>query len=199
MITIGVTGIMGSGKTSVSAMFGRLGAEVIDADEVVHGLMGPGTAVSREIAEVFGADILDHTGAVDRKKLANRVFYREPERVGELNGIIHPEVIKAIDGKLYSARERGVRAVVIDAPLLIETGLNEKVDYTVCVRSFSGRAVERLAREGRAGSEDFEARMKLQLNACEKEKHADFIVDNNDSAEETESQVRKIWERIIGG
>ncbi len=199
MITIGVTGIMGSGKTSVSAMFGRLGAEVIDADEIVHGLMGQGTAVSGKIAKAFGSGILDRAGSVDRKKLADRVFYREPERVGELNGIVHPEVIKAIEGKLCSARERGVRAVVIDAPLLIEAGLNEKVDYIVCVRSSSARAVERLAREGRAGSEDFEARMKLQLNASGKEKHADFIVDNNDSAAETESQVRKIWESIIGG
>ncbi len=199
MITIGVTGIMGSGKTFVSGIFAMLGAEVIDTDRIVHELLRPGTAVAGEIEKAFGDDILDGGGSVDRKKLAAKVFHLEPGRVNELNSIIHPEVIKTIDNRLFSAEERGVRAVVIDAPLLIETGLNERVNYTVFVRASAEKAVERLSREGRAGREDFKARMKLQLNASEKEKVADFVVDNNDSAEKTESQVREIWNMVTGG
>ena len=199
MITIGVTGIMGSGKSFVSGIFGKLGAEVIDADEIVHELMRPGTAVAGEIAKAFGEDVLDGGGAVDRKKLAVKVFLREPGRVSELNSIIHPEVIKAIETRLFLAEKRGVRAVVIDAPLLIETGLNERMNYTVCVRASAEKALERLLREGKADRGDFKARMKHQLDASEKEKFADFVLDNNGAAEKTESQVREIWERITGG
>lgn len=199
MITIGVTGIMGSGKTLASGMFGLLGAEVICADKIVHDLLGSGEALPEKVADVFGEDVLDGSGAVDRKKLSEKVFQRSAGSIERLNSIIHPEVVNIIEDKLTSARVRGVRAVVIDAPLLIEAGLDKKVDYIVCVRSSREKAVERLAREGRAGPEDFRNRMRFQMPASGKEKRADFIVDNNGSVRETESQVRKIWESITGG
>lgn len=201
MITIGVTGIMGSGKTLVSGMFEKFGAEVIDADRIVHDLIGSGGRVSESIAGVFGEDVLGTSGVVDRKKLSEKVFRRDGdgEGVKRLNGIIHPEVVNVIEERLVSARARNVQAVVIDAPLLIEAGLDKKVDFLVCVRSSRERAVERLLHEGRAGPEDFKNRMRFQMGAFEKEKRADFIVDNNGSVMETESQARKIWESITGG
>lgn len=199
MITIGVTGIMGSGKTLVSGMFGGLGAEVIDADGIVHDILGSGGKIPERLAGVFGEDVLDASGAVDRKKLSEKVFRRDVGGVKKLNDIIHPEVVNVIEKRLASARARGVQAAVIDAPLLIEAGLDKKVDFIVCVRSSRGKAVERLVREGRAGPEDFRNRMRFQMAASEKEERADFIIDNNGSVRETESQAGKIWESITGG
>ncbi len=199
MVKIGVTGIMGSGKTLVSGMFGRLGAEVINADEIVRSLLLPGTEVSAAIEEAFGEAVLQEGGVIDRKKLAGEVFVKNPENLARLNAIIHPEVFNIIESKIASAVMRRTGFLVIDAPLLVETKLDKKCDYTVVVSSSRENALDRLALAGKASPEDFSARMRFQLGGAAKEKKADFIVDNNGSVNETEVQVRKIWKRITGG
>ncbi len=199
MVKIGVTGIMGSGKTLVSGMFGKLGAEVINADEIVRSLLLPGTEVSAAIEKTFGEAVLQEGGVIDRKKLAGEVFVKNPENLARLNAIIHPEVFNIIENKIASAVMRRAGFVVIDAPLLVETELDKNCDFTIVVRSSTENALDRLARSGKASPEDFSARMRFQMGGAEKEKKADFIVDNNGSVNETEVQVREIWKRITGG
>jgi dephospho-CoA kinase len=198
MIIIGVTGIMGSGKTLVSKMFGALGAEVINADKLVHNLLER-RAISKKIAESFGKEVLNEKSEVDRKKLGRRVFLKTQDRVNDLNKIIHPEVMKLIQKNISDAKKRGVPAVVIDAPLLIETGLHERTDYNVCVRLSPESAAKRLSLAGRASRDEFKARMRFQMDGDEKEEKADFVIDNRGTVEETKSQVRKIWGIINGG
>ncbi len=196
MVTIGITGIMGSGKSLVSGMFELLGAKIIDADEIVHRLLCSGTSAHDSLVSIFGEGVLREDGSIDRSLLAGKVFGGEPENIRLLNAVLHPEVIKEIDEKILYYREAGVPAVVVDAPLLIETGLHENLDYTIVVRSTADKAVERITGDGRLSAEDFSSRMKFQLSGEEKEKHADFIIDNNGPYEATNAQVKELWKKM---
>ncbi len=196
MVTVGVTGIMGSGKTLVSGMFGKLGAEVIDADRIVRGLLRPGTPVWEPLLEAFGGGILDREGRLERSQLAGAVFSGDGDNLRKLNEIIHPEVLRIIRRRIGSLRKRGAKAAVIDAPLLIETGLHEEMDYIVSVEADCNSAAERIARRDAAGPEKFDARMRFQLPAGEKRKYADFVVDNSGPVENTRRQVESVWESI---
>jgi len=193
MITIAVTGILGSGKTTVAGMFGSRGLPVIDADAIAHELMEPGTEVWRKIKEVFGENVLENDKTINRQKLAEMVFGEE-SRVSKLNEIVHPELFRVILDKLRGDNAGKNPAVVIDAPLLIESGLHREMDYVVVVKTDRKNARERIRRSGR--KIDFEARMRFQLPQESKEKHADFIVDNNGGFSDAGRQVEKIWETI---
>lgn len=197
MVTIGVTGIMGSGKSMVAGMFELLGAKKIDADEIVHNLLCPGTGSYDSIVRLFGEGVLREDGSIDRARLAGKIFGDEPDNLRLLNAVLHPETIKKIEERILCYRKAGAPAVIVDAPLLIETGLHESLDYTIVVRSTAEKAVERISGGGRFNAEDFASRMKFQLSGDEKEKHADFIIDNNGPYEATNAQVRELWKKMM--
>ncbi|MDE6108009.1 MAG: dephospho-CoA kinase [Oscillospiraceae bacterium] len=130
MKVIGITGPTGAGKTTALNVLRELGAEVIDADAVYHGLLKGNEELKATLTKEFGTDLLDEAMQVDRKKLAQAVY---PDRLPELNAITHPFVVEEVDRQVGKAHREGKKAVAIDAIALIESGLGEKCDAVVTV------------------------------------------------------------------
>jgi len=192
--TIALTGGIGTGKSTVAALFASLGAAVIDADAIVHELQAPGAPLLAEIAAAFGPDVLDATGALDRKRLADRVFADPAERQ-RLNGLVHPRVGAELARRTEDARRRGVPLIVVDIPLLFEARRDPRAGFDATVLVYAPRAVQierTVARDG-CSRADAEARIAAQMPIDEKRALADHVIDNGVDRAETERQVRALW------
>ena len=188
---MGITGSFGSGKTTVAKMFAKLGAYAIDADKIYHSLIKPGKSCYKRIVRHFGKGILGRTGQIDKQKLGKIVF-KDKARLKTLNRLTHPEVIKEIK-KIIKAGKGKV--IVIEAPLLIESGFYKQVDKVILVANDREEQVKR-AREGRglAAKETFK-RIRMQMPFKKKLAFADFIIDNSGSKLGTLNQVTEIWKQ----
>ncbi len=199
---IGLSGGIGTGKSTVAGILARLGAVVIDADAIVHELQAPGTPMLAEIAAAFGGEVLRPDGSLDRARLGELVF-RDPEARRRLGQLVHPAVGAEMRRRLDAAREAGVGLVVLDIPLLFEgrkagTGSASLLgfDATVLVYAPEALQIERqLARDGH-GRDEALRRVRSQMPIEEKRALADFVIDNSGSLAETERQVRELYERL---
>lgn len=198
-IVIGLTGGFGTGKSTVAKMMLQQGAAVIDADEIVHQIMKPGTEVYASLVSYYGPEILKKNGQIDRVLLAKIVFAPcAQHKLDYLCSIIHPPVIKIIEQKLRYLKAKGsCKFVVIDAPLLLETGLEKKVDKVVVVKASLHHQIKRCQAQYGLGKEQILARIKYQMPLEEKIKRADFVIDNNGSLASTQRQVKQIMSRIL--
>jgi dephospho-CoA kinase len=202
---IGLSGGIGSGKSTVSRALAALGAVVIDADAIVHELQSAGAPMLAEIAAAFGPGVLDAQGRLDRAALGAIVF-RDAEARRRLGAIVHPPVGAEIARRLARARSEGARVVVLDIPLLFEgrkagtgSGAALQFDATVLVWAPEDAQIDRqIARDG-CSREEALRRVRAQLPLHEKRAMADFVIDNSGTPEETERQVRALWEKLSGG
>lgn len=192
-MVIGITGSFGSGKTTVTKMFARMGAYVIDADKVCHSLMAPSKKAYRIIVGHFGYAILKKDRRIDRKKLSKIVFEKKSEQ-NLLNNIVHPGAIKEIE-KLIRAKKK-TKAVIIDAPLLIESGFYKKVDKIIVVKNDIRKQIDRIAHGKDMERQEALKRIRMQASLKKKAALADFIIDNSGSRRKTLSQVKKIWKQL---
>lgn len=194
---IGLAGGIGSGKSAVAAVFERLGARVINADKIAHEVLDS-PEVRERIAGEFGPEALSADGRVNRGILAQKAFTSK-ERVVTLNSIIHPAVIDQTKRIIESARRDGrCPAVALDAPLIIEAGLDSLCDAIVFVETSESARMERL-RSSRGWTPDEMARReKFQESLIYKRQRADYIVDNNGSPEDAALQAAVIWEKVVG-
>lgn len=167
---IGVTGSIGTGKTTVAKIFGRLGAHVIDADKIVH-------------------RILDKPV---RRKLAGFVFDDE-KMLRALCRAIHPLVKKEIFSEIRKNRNK---KLIIDAPLLIESGLHRRCDYVIVVKAAQRKQVARTYKKLHLSTYQIRKRIRAQMPLKKKLALADFVINNNGSLQNTEKQVRKVWEEL---
>jgi len=198
MIIVGVTGGIGTGKTTVSKMFGRIGAVVIDADRISHRLIYPGRPAWKKIVSTFGKAVLRRDYFIDRKILAQKVF-SDSRKLKKLSGIIHPLVYKAIREKIAGIKRSCPSAVVIlDAPLLLESGGRKHTDKLVVVDAPRDVQLKRACEKLGIGKSDALRRIKSQMPLKEKTKIADFTIDNGASLISTEKQVRAIWKKLVG-
>lgn len=196
---IGLTGNIGSGKSTVSRRLAELGAEVIDTDRVSRDVVAPGTPGLERIVREFGAGVLDGNGELDRARMASLVF-ENPEARARLEAIVHPEVIRVVSRRISEYREgRGSAPVlVVEVPLLIESGMHSMMDEIWVVTVDRNSQVERvMARSGLSG-EDVLKRIRAQMSQEEKCKYADRVIDNSGSVDETIRQVDAIWGRLTG-
>jgi dephospho-CoA kinase len=192
-IIIGVTGSFGSGKSTVSRLFVKHGARILDADRIARRLLESGTPVYEKIIRIFGRKILDKSKKINRKKLAAIVFENK-RLLASLNKIVHPEVVREIKNKIKGIK-KGV--IVLDAALLIEAGLKNKVDKLVVVNLNRKKQLERL-RDKKGVNKSLALKIiKSQIPLRRKLRLADFIIDNNGSLNKTRKQVveirRKLW------
>jgi dephospho-CoA kinase len=199
---IGLTGGIGSGKSTVSRMFEKLGASVIDADAVVRELQSPGTALLAEIGAAFGAQVIGAGGELDRETLAAIVFRNDAARL-RLNAIVHPRVAAELARRVAAAREAGSDVIVLDIPLLFEgknsgegTAARMPFDATVVVHVPESLQIERQLARDDCNREEAERRVRAQLPLDEKRRLADFTIDNSGTLEETERQVRDVFRAI---
>ena len=192
---IGLTGNIACGKSSVAAMLAEMGAEVIDADALVHQLMVPGSDSWREIVETFGQGTLSHEGTIDRGQLGEVVF-RDPVALDQLEAILHPRVRRLAEERIAASPSP---VVVLEAIKLIEAGWASRVDSVWVVTCRRAQQLERLrARRGLSLAEA-ELRVRAQSPAAEKLKHADVVIDNSGSPRETRAQVENGWARKVKG
>jgi len=188
---IGITGSFGSGKTTVAKMFAKLGAYAIDADKIYHSLIRPGKSCYKKIVRQFGKGMLGRTGQIDKGKLGKIVF-KDKAKLKTLNRLTHPEVIKEIK-KIIKAGKGKV--IVIEAPLLIESGFYKQVDKVILVANDREEQVKRIRESrGLAAKETFK-RIRMQMPFKKKLAFADFIIDNSGSKLGTLNQVTEIWKK----
>ncbi|MCK9594458.1 MAG: dephospho-CoA kinase [Candidatus Omnitrophica bacterium] len=189
-IVLGLTGGFGTGKSTVAGILAGYGAGVIDADKINHSLIAPGTLVYKKILKAFGRDILkNNNGAIDRGKLGGIVF-SDPKALKRLCGITHPAVIREVKRRVKSAKND---VVVVDAPLLIEAGLDKLVDKIIVVALSRGRQLKRLAQKTSLSRPEILKRIGAQLSLKSKVRLADFVIDNSGTIEKTRKQVALIW------
>lgn len=185
-ITIYLTGGIATGKSTVAQIFRELGAEVIDADKIAHDVIKKGKSAYFKVLELFGKDILDSYGEIDRKKLGNIVFANR-ELLRKLEEIIHPEVIREMMARVSEVRSD---VLVIEIPLIFEKGMNLKP--VVLVYAPRHLQKERLMKRDGISEEEAEQRLSAQMDIEEKKKLADYIIDNSGSIDETREQVKSL-------
>ncbi len=196
MITAGLTGGIGSGKSTVSALFSSLGAVTINSDDVGRSLMQPGTVVYDRIVSAFGPEIVDATGQLDRAKLA-RIVFHDLDKLKHLNAIVHAPVLREIDRHVQLLRAKNPHAVVlVESAVLFEAGQHRRFDKIVVVWCRPEQQVERYVSRSRLSEEDVRARMAAQISGDEKKRMADFVIDTSDSLAETERQVKEVFSQL---
>ena len=195
MKVIGLTGGIGSGKSTVSQMLAELGAVVLDADKVGHEAYQPGTKVWKEVVAAFGQEVVATDGSIDRKKLGAIVF-GDSAALERLNGIMHPRMHEMMADKIEEYRRQGVKVVVLEAAILLEAGWTPLVDE-VWLTVASESAVVRRAKE-RTGlpEEQIRSRIRSQLSNEERKKQASVVISNDGSLEELRAKVAELWEGL---
>ncbi|WP_339321807.1 dephospho-CoA kinase [Paenibacillus sp. FSL W8-0194] len=192
-MNIGLTGGIATGKSTVSALLVNKGALLVDADAIAREVMLPGHPVLAAVAGHFGQAVILEDGTLDRKKLGDIVF-RDPSQRKALNDITHPAIRKEIRGRMDDLqREHPDKLVVVDIPLLYESGLEHMFERVMVVYAPEHVQLERLMRRNQLTAEEAAARIRSQMDIEEKKRKADIVIDNSGDAEETERQVDRFW------
>ena len=198
MKVIGLTGNIASGKSTVARMFRNLGAKIIDADQIARDVVEPGQPAWEDIVKAFGSVVLNPDGTIDRKKLGEIVFNSEPERKA-LNEITHPRIIGRIRELVDMYRMEGGPAVIIEAALIVEKGgLKNLIDSLIVVTTDEQTQIKRLTERSGFSRDEAVSRIKSQMAASEKVKHADYVIHNTGSLEQCEGSVKSVWKKITG-
>ena len=198
MIVVGLSGSVGTGKSTVTNLFRELGAYVIDWDELARKVTGPHSKAWQEIVDCFGKDILNGDLTINRQKLAEIVFSDEG-KLTKLNHIVHPKVFEEDERITDEIRSHDPEAVIIkDIPLLFEVTRLISVDKVVVVSASEQTQLRRLEERG-ISRQDARKRMKCQIPLEEKIKSADFVIDNDGPLRETKRQVEEIYALLKKG
>jgi len=194
MKVIGLTGGIGSGKSTVSGFLAELGAVVIDVDKVGHEVLGTSDEVRRELLATFGWQIIAPAGDIDRKKLGEIVF-DDPESLSRLNQIMHPRMYDMVKARLEEYRRQGV-AVILEAPLLIEADWTSLVDEVWVTVADESTVLKRVKEKFGLSERGCLARIHCQLPSEERAKHADVVIDTDCSLDELKAKVKELWQRL---
>ena len=194
MLLIGLTGGIGSGKSTVSLLLAERGAVVIDADAITRDVQQPGGPVLAAMVERFGPGILDAAGTLDRQAVADIVFH-DPEALADLSAIVHPAVGAEIGRRLAEAAETD-DVVVLDVPLLVESGRDDMAALVV-VDVDPEIAVRRLVEHRGMREDDARARMARQVTREERLARADLVIDNSGTLADLEQAVAAAWDDIL--
>ena len=198
MLRVGLTGGVACGKSTIAAMLVKRGAHFLQADGLAHQLYAPGGMTYDEVVRRFGREILNEDGTINRTKLANVVF---PDRIDELNAVVHPEVIRRQNLWMAEVEQQDPHGIaVVEAALLIEAGANKDFDQVIVVTCDVERKVEHFSRRANVSLEvarfEVARRSAAQFTDLEKAGHADYVIDNSGSLEDTERQVETIWKEL---
>ena len=207
MLKLGLTGGIASGKSVVGEMFVKLGAHLIQADAVAHWLMNPGRPVYEEVVRRFGREILNPDGTINRPRLAEAAFGAPGSaalRVKELNEIVHSAVIAHENDWMEEIGQRDPNAIaIVEAALILESGTASRFDRLIVVTCDPGQRVLRFARRlgisEDAARAEVTRRMAAQIPDEEKNKAADFVIDNSGSLDSTSQQVQRVFSALRSG
>ena len=194
MIIIGVTGGMGSGKSSVCKFLEKLGAKIIEADKVAKSLYSTKPDLKNKIVESFGSNVLDEWGEISFKQLAEKAF-KDENSVTLLNQITHPFIRDAIRDKIINHTMTD-DIIAVDAALLFEGELLYTVDYIITITAPTKVRVDRIVASGRFSEEEALKRISYQLSDEEKTEKADFVIQNDGTLEELKKKVESVYNEI---
>lgn len=193
MKTVGLTGGIGSGKSTAARLLSDLGAEIIDADLVGHSVYAPGTEGWERVVAAFGRGIVAPDGSIDRKRLGALVF-SDRAQLARLNAIVHPLIGEAIRKQIAARRAAGsITPIVVEAAVLIEAQWQSLVDEVWLVVARRETVLARLLAERKLDQAAIEARIASQLGDEERRRHAEVLIENDGTVEELRRQIEKLW------
>jgi dephospho-CoA kinase len=198
MKVIGLTGGIGSGKSTVSQFLAKLGAVIIDADKVGHEAFKPDTELWQGVVAAFGRQILTPKGDIDRGKLGKIVF-GSSESLARLNRIMHPRMYVMVEAHLEEYRRQGVDVVVLEAPLLLEAGWTPLVDEVWIVIAPEATVLKRLQERTGLSEPESLARIHSQMSNEERVKQADVVINNDCDLADLKARVSELWQRLNTG
>ncbi len=197
VITIGLTGGIGCGKSAAAAILGELGAVLIDADKVGHEVYEPGTPCWDALVGAFGRDIVAADRTIDRKKLGVRVF-SDPLALKRLNALVQPRIADKINERVRDLRARGIEApIVVEAAVLIEAGWQWLVDEIWVITSSRGRAIERVIAARGLSRGEVEQRIDSQICEAERTRDADCVIPNDGTLAELRAEIERCWRERV--
>ncbi|MGA5441240.1 dephospho-CoA kinase [Streptomyces griseoincarnatus] len=194
MLTVGLTGGIGAGKSEVSRLLVERGAVLIDADRIAREVVEPGTPGLAAVVQAFGEEILAEDGSLDRPRLGALVF-NDPDKLATLNSIVHP-LVGARSRELEEAAPEDA-VVVHDVPLLTENGLARLYDVVIVVDAGTGTQLDRLVRLRGMSEEDARARMAAQATREQRRAVADIVIDNDVPLDALERRVKEVWADLV--
>jgi len=193
MLIVGLTGSLGSGKSTVAGIFKSFGAKVIDADAITRELLAPGGKAEKKVAKVFGHAILC-ANKINRVALANIVFH-DPRELKKLTEILYPIGLKQI--KKQIVEHKNAKLIILDVPLLFESGWDKLSDVNIVVQSNQKIQIKRIQKSRSLSEADIKRRIQCQMPIKEKLQRADIVIDNRGSLAQTRVQVRAIVHRLL--
>lgn len=195
---IGLTGGIGTGKSTVAEMLAARGAHVIDADKIGHEVYRPGTDGFRQVAAAFGSEIVGADGAIDRRVLGARVF-ADQYQLARLNTIVHPliwaEILRQVEATRAAAP---TQPVVVEAAIMVEAGWSALVDQVWLVTAETELAIARVMAGRGLDRAEIERRMATQMSEAERRRHATVVIENNGTRAELETRVEVAWRQYVG-
>jgi len=195
MKIIGLTGGIGSGKSTVARSLQEHGFPIVDADLIAREIVEPGQPALAALAKEFGEDILNADGSLDRGLLASRAFTTK-DTTQRLNDITHPRINQRTQELFDEARENGAEAVIYDMPLLIDKGLHKDMDATIVVHAAEHVRLERLTTKRGLDVDDVRRRINAQIDDETRKQHADILLDNNGTEEDLTQQIAQAVDKI---
>ena len=192
MLKIAITGGAGTGKSTVARMFKELGAEVLDADAAARDAVAVGAPAWAELRRLYGEEFFNPDGTLNRSRLAQRVFANPDER-RRLDGLIHPRVEAELKARVAELESRGANLVLVEVPLLFETGREAAFDRIIVVAAPEALQIRRLRGRDRRGEAEIRGILSAQWPLADKVARADYLVDNGGSRRHTARQVKNIW------
>ena len=192
---IGLTGGIGSGKSTVSRYLAELGAIIIDADKLGHEAYQPNAETWRELVKTFGNEILAQDNTIDRKKLGTIVF-NNPEKLKRLNTIVHPRMFEMAKKRIDDCRRKGTRVVILDAPILFETNWTPLVDEVWVVVSNEANVIKRAVARTGLPEDQIRSRIRSQMTNEERIKCAQVVIHNDGTEGDLREKVKELWERL---
>ena len=197
MITIGLTGGIGCGKSAAAVILAELGAVLIDADKVGHEVYEPGKPCWDALVDAFGREIVAPDQTIDRKKLGARVF-SDPSALKRLNAIVQPRIADELNERIRYLRSRGIEApIVVEAAVLIEAGWQWLVDEIWVITSSRERAVDRVVATRGLSREEVERRIGNQISETERTRDADCVIGNDGSLAELRAEIERCWRERV--
>ena len=193
---IGLTGGIGSGKSTVSGMLADLGGRVVDADKIGHFVYRPGSEGFRAVVDAFGRGVVAADGTIDRARLGAVVF-SDPEARARLNAIVHPLIGAELAARIAAARDDGYDGpVVVEAAILIEAGWRAIVDQLWVVSVKRETAIARVVGSRNLSRADVERRIDTQLSDAERRRQADVVIENDGDLDTLRAQVEAAWRGV---
>jgi dephospho-CoA kinase len=196
MLSVALTGNIGAGKTTVAELFRGWGATIIDADQLVREIQGPGQPALKAIAERFGAELILADGSLNRAALRAKVL-SDPRRLQELNRIVHPEVHRRSSELLARARARGDRIVIIDIPLLFEAANPADFDVVVLVDAPVPVRRARLLSSRSMSADEVDRMIAAQLASAVKRGRSDYVIDNDGDVDALRRSASTVWQALL--